>query len=436
MALTRPTTETHGWSATTVALSDSPATDPLAWFTEAPPTGERWFWEIPARGVSWVGLGVAEFVDVQGPNRFDDAAQVAQYLFDNLVVDAPADAPPPRLAAGFGFDDHPRPGRWACLGAGRLVLPAVQVLRDPGGTWLTSVGAPHGPLPTHPAPEPISPLQVNPAEWASPVARRHYRHLVRTALASITAGELDKAVPCRSLTVPSCPDVAILLAALRDIYPACTTFCVSRDEVTFIGSTPERLASVDGETLQTAALAGSAPRSSDPAVDDAIGQGLLTSPKERSEHAVVVNAIDAALSGLELSAEHPPTPTVLRLHGIQHLHTPIHAELSSSVSLLDVVGALHPTPAVAGYPRARANALRAEHEGFDRGWFAGPIGWMNASGDGEFRVALRSALIDDETTLYAGAGVVSGSDPDRELLETDMKLEAMLGPVLAASNGQ
>ena len=103
MALTRPATETHGWSATTVALSDSPATDPLAWFTAAPPTGERWFWEIPARGVSWVGIGVAEFADVQGRDRFGDAARVAQYLFDDLVVDAPADAPPPRLAAGFGF---------------------------------------------------------------------------------------------------------------------------------------------------------------------------------------------------------------------------------------------------------------------------------------------------------------------------------------------
>ena len=200
---------------------------------------------------------------------------------------------------------------------------------------------------------------------------------------------------------------------------------MSRDKVSFIGSTPEHLASADGETLQTAALAGSAPRSPDPVVDNAIGQALLTSPKERSEHALVVNAIHDALSELGLSAEYPPTPALLRLHGIQHLHTPIQTELSSSVSLLDVVGALHPTPAVAGYPRARANALRAEHEGFDRGWFAGPIGWMNASGNGEFRVALRSALIDDETTLYAGAGVVSGSDPDRELLETDMKLEAI-----------
>ena len=131
-------------------------------------------------------------------------------------------------------------------------------------------------------------------------------------------------------------DQKALLATLRVTYPACTTFCVGRHPVTFLGSTPERLAKVDGRRLNTAALAGSAPRSSVPEVDDAIGQGLLTSPKERSEHAVVVKAIDEALSGLGVVPEHPPEPTLLRLHGIQHLHTPIRAEIRPALSLLEL----------------------------------------------------------------------------------------------------
>jgi len=437
MALTSQSGESICRLATTVALPEGPAADPLAWLAAAPSENERWFWEVPEQGVSWVGLGVADSIDVGGEGRFTKASESARNLFGFLQVNAPSEAPLPRLAVGFGFDNHPAPGRWAPLGAGRLVLPTVQVLRQSESAWLTSVGSPAGPLPTEPAPDPIPLSDTEPANWASPAGRNRYRHLVRTALEAIAAGDLSKAVPCRSLTVPGRPDIASLLATLRDTYPACTTFCVSRHSATFVGSTPESLAAVDGRKFDTAALAGSAPRSPLHEVDDAIGQGLLTSPKERSEHAVVVEAIDEALSALGVVSEHPIEPSLLRLHGIQHLHTPIRAEIPSSLSLLEVVGALHPTPAVAGHPQARATQLRSEHEGFDRGWFAGPIGWIDASGNGEFRVALRSALIDDEnTTLYAGAGVVPGSDPDRELLETDMKLQAMLGPVLASGAGR
>ena len=124
------------------------------------------------------------------------------------------------------------------------------------------------------------------------------------------------------------------------------------------------------------------------------------------------------------------------MHGIQHLFTPITAELTTDIHLLDIVSALHPTPAVSGYPVAPSSLLRSEYEELDRGWFASPVGWFDSSGNGEFRVALRSALITNNTaTLYAGAGVVEGSDPDRELLETDIKLSALLGPILT-SEGQ
>ena len=419
--------------ATTVEIdAASPAADPLAWLAASPDAA--WFWEIPADAVAWVGLGRAEAVEPSGDDRFADAALAAEWILGRLVVAAPGAAPLPRRAAGCAFDQHEPDEHWRPLGAGRLVLPAVQVLRHGGRSWLTAGGTSPGPGPSTATPLPLGHLDVEPADWTDPEEREHYRHLIRLALAAIARGDLDKAVPCRSIHVDRRPDLPLLLATLREQYPGCATFCVSDGPTVFVGATPERLAAVHEGRLHTAALAGSAPRHIDHAIDDALGQGLLTSPKERFEHAVVVDAVTAALEGLGVVAHHPVEPELLRLHGIQHLHTPINADLPAATGLLDLVGALHPTPAVAGHPADLASDLRSRHEGMERGWFAGPLGWLDAAGDGEFRVALRSALVEPSgTILYAGAGVVTGSDPERELLETDVKLRAMLGPVLAAS---
>ena len=437
MALTAdPAPATGAMQATTVEVHTGPATDPLAWLAVAPVDDEAWFWEVPDDDTSWVGLGSAAVVDATGVGRFVDAAEMATDLWNALDVTAPEGAPLPRLAAGFAFDDDlpQAAAAWQPFGAGRLVLPAVQVLRHAGRTWVTRIDDQDRPTPLHNAPTPGRAEFLDPAAHTDPDAREHYRQLVRLALAAIGRGDLTKAVPCRSIDVGHRPDTAPLLASLRDTYPACATLAVrpARTGTTFLGATPERLAAVHSGHLHTAALAGSAPRHADPAIDAALGQGLLTSPKERAEHAVVVEAVDRALDGLGVADRHPRDPALLPLHGIQHLHTPIDAELPEGVGLLDLVGALHPTPAVAGHPGGQAADLRAAHEGMERGWFASPVGWMDASGDGEFRVALRTGLVHDAgTTLYAGAGVVAGSDPDRELAETDVKLRTLLGLVLA-----
>ena len=421
-------------SATATEVHTGPATDPLAWFATTPHTDERWYWEVPEDGTAWVGMGSAATISTSGPGRFDEAAREADQLLGGLRVTGPSDAPLPRLAAGFAFDDTAQSGPWAPFGDGRLVLPAVQVLRRGGHTWVIRIDGHDRPTPVVVAPDPAGPVGVDAADWADEVSRSHYRHLVELALEAIERGELVKAVPCRSLRLDRRPDVARLLATLRNTYPACATLGVSIGATSFVAATPERLVAVTGDRLRTAALAGSAPRHADPAIDAALGQGLLTSPKERSEHAVVVDAIDRSLQRLGVVDRHPADPTLLRLHGIQHLHTPIDAELPTGIGLFDVVGALHPTPAVAGHPGGRSAELRSIHEGMERGWFASPVGWLDSSGDGEFRVALRSALVTDvDTTLYAGAGVVRGSDPSRELLETDVKLGALLGPVIATS---
>jgi isochorismate synthase len=422
-------------SATATEVHTGPATDPLAWLATTPHTDERWYWEVPEDDTAWVGMGSAATVSTSGPGRFDEAAREADQLLSGLRVTGPPDAPLPRLAAGFAFDDTAQSGPWEPFGDGRLVLPAVQVLRRGDRTWVIRIDGHDRPTPMMVAPDPAGPIEVDAADWADEASRAHYRHLVELALEAIERGELVKAVPCRSLRLERRPDVARLLATLRSTYPACATVGVSIGTTSFVAATPERLVAVAGDRLHTAALAGSAPRHADPAIDAALGQGLLTSPKERSEHAVVVDAIDHALQRLGMVDHHPADPVLLRLHGIQHLHTPIDAQLPRGSGLFDVGGALHPTPAVAGHPGGRSAELRSTHEGMDRGWFASPVGWLDSSGDGEFRVALRSALITDvETTLYAGAGVVRGSDPSRELLETDVKLGALLGPVIATSD--
>jgi len=439
MALAAQPLPRSNHTATTVALTEGPGTDPLAWLNAAPGQAAHWYWEIPDDDISWLGLGQAMAQPVSGPDRFNQAALFAHQVFANLTVNAPPGAPAPRLAAGFSFDDQGDQGPWAPLGAGLIVLPAVQVLRHKGKTWLTTIDKTTWLLPTHPAPAPApDPLpDVDPAHWSNEASRRHYRNLVSTALNIIEGGSISKAVPCRSLTVPHRPNLGRLLSTLRHTYPACATFCVGQGATNFVGATPERLAAVKDQRLFTAALAGSAPRHPAAATDAALGQGLMTSPKERAEHAVVVDAVDASLRSLEIDPQHPEHPELLRLHGIQHLYTPIEADLATGTGLLDIVGALHPTPAVSGHPVAPSAALRAQHEEMDRGWFASPLGWFNQAGQGEFRVALRSALLTENgTTLYAGAGVVKGSDPDRELLETDMKLKAMLGPIVATSEKQ
>ena len=434
MVLTNEEPEDFLLTASTVEIIGEPASDPLSWFQSSKNSDSRWFWETPNEDSSWVGIGNACIHNVRGSNRFDDAVKFTKRLFKDLSVEGPREAPLPRVAAGFSFEDEDLGGVWKSLGAGRIVLPAVQVLRKEGRSWLTVINGFQVALPEISPPLPLIPADADPSLWSSTSERNHYRRLVEKALENIHAGNITKAVPCRSIRTPLNPDLSTLLSTLRNLYPACVTFGVDTESISFVGATPERLVAIDQGNLHTAALAGSAPRHFEPATDAALGQGLMTSPKERSEHDVVVKAIDSALNTLDITTKHPSDPELLRLHSIQHLFTPISAKIGDQVHLLDIIKALHPTPAVSGHPTSPSSVLRSKYEELDRGWFASPIGWFDSSGNGEFRVALRSALISNgETTLYAGAGVVEGSDPDRELLETDVKLRALLGPILAST---
>jgi len=187
----------------------------------------------------------------------------------------------------------------------------------------------------------------------------------------------------------------------------------------------------DGARAQTVALAGTTRRSADPSVDDHLGEQLLQSDKDREEQAIVTRRIVRALRPYSVWVTAPEEPTLIKVANIQHLGTPIRAQLIDPTSVVELAGVLHPTPAVGGEPHAAATPVIPALEGLDRGWYAGPVGWTDANEDGEFCVALRCALLRGrEARLYAGDGVVRDSDPAAELAETEVKLGALL-PVLA-----
>jgi len=255
-----------------------------------------------------------------------------------------------------------------------------------------------------------------------------YESAVAAAVERIRSGGIEKVVLAREVlaTAPAAHDPAELFGAIRELFGSCFCFCCGSPEGAFLGASPELLVRRDGAGAATVALAGSTRRSADPAVDDHLGERLLHSDKDRTEHAIVARRIERALRPLSIWVSSEIEPQIVRVANIQHLATPIHAQLAEPRSAVALAGLLHPTPAVGGEPRQPALAAIDELEGLDRGWYAGPVGWMDASEDGEFCVALRSTLLRDRTAhLYAGAGIVADSDPAAELAEAQAKFRPM-----------
>jgi len=269
---------------------------------------------------------------------------------------------------------------------------------------------------------------------ASVLAPEHYEAAVARAVELIGAGEIEKVVLAREVQVhgPRAYDPAALIGVLREEFPSCFCFCVGRREATLIAASPELLVRREGQRVSTLALAGSTRRSADPAVDDHLGEQLLRDESYREEHAIVARRIERVLRPHAIWVAAAPEPTLVRIANIQHLATPIRAQLAAPMEALELAGLMHPTPAVGGEPLRAAAPLIPALEGLDRGWYAGPVGWTDATGDGEFCVALRCALLRGAVArCYAGNGIVRESDPAAELAETEVKLAALL-PLLAS----
>jgi len=428
--------------------------DPCAAAFASRLASERWFcWEQPDREFAVAGLGVAHEAASRGERRFEEVAEECLRLGDHPVFDEPRGLPAGAGAVwvgGFAFD--PEGGStptWSSLAPASLVLPQVSICRRGERAFFTVntvVGPGEGvearaeelaarvagirleaPLPL------LDPHPTAHAEIRSARPPREFEAAVEGATARIDAGELSKVVLAREVIVSAgaAHDPAAVFGAMREQFPACFCFCCGTPEAAFIGASPELLVRRAGASVSTVALAGSTRRSSDPAVDDHLGEQLLRSDKDRREQRIVAERIVRALRPHAVWVEAAAEPEIVKVANIQHLATPVIAQLADPRSAIEMAGLLHPTPAVGGEPWPRAAAAIGELEGMDRGWYAAPVGWMDATEDGEFCVALRSALLRDrEAHLFAGVGVVAGSDPAAELAETEVKLGALL-PLLA-----
>jgi menaquinone-specific isochorismate synthase len=270
-----------------------------------------------------------------------------------------------------------------------------------------------------------------PDEFRLASARPHedFLNRVTAALAEVAGGRLDKVVLAREVTVHANRPLrqADLLGRLRALHPSCTAFAIDG----FIGATPELLLARSGGRIASQPLAGTAARSGDPGSDRRAEAALLASGKERSEHRVVVDAITSALAPVVEQLEVPDGPVIRELRNVSHLGTSITGTLARRdgdyPSALELVGLLHPTPAVAGTPVDLALDYLAKLEELDRDRYAGPVGWVDARGDGEWYLGIRSAIVEGSSArLFAGVGIVADSDPAAELAETQLKLQAFL----------
>ncbi|QGH34262.1 isochorismate synthase [Gracilibacillus salitolerans] len=262
--------------------------------------------------------------------------------------------------------------------------------------------------------------EVDPAEW---------KKLVHKATTAIDSEKVDKIVLARELQIEfdDVCDIGQVLGRLQKTQENSFVFAWEKDNVCFIGATPERLVKVDNQQLFSTCLAGTAPRGNTKEEDSYFGQQLLQDQKNRNEHQFVVDMIKEAVCSFAKYVEIPDQPILYPLKNLQHLFTPVQAELDQGYTLLDVVEKLHPTPALCGFPRESSLDFIRKFEQLKRGWYGAPIGWFDQYFDGEFAVAIRSALVaGDKASLFAGCGLVQDSDPEIEYQETNIKFTPML----------
>ncbi|HET6999639.1 MAG TPA: isochorismate synthase [Solirubrobacterales bacterium] len=428
--------------------------DPCAAVFASRLASDRWFcWEQPDRDFALAGLGVAHEAASRGAARFADVAEECLRTGGEAVADEPPGLPAgagPVWLGGFAFaDDGGSSSTWSSLSPGSLVLPELSLCRNGERSFLTlstvvqpgddveergaALSARLAGLREEASLPMLDPHPTSQAEIRSARPPRAFEEAVAAATERIEAGEMSKVVLGREVVVSAAAahDPAALFGAMREQFPSCFCFCCGTPEAAFIGASPELLVRRSGASVSTVALAGSTRRSSDPAVDDHLGEQLLRSDKNRREQRIVAERIVRALRPHAVWVEAAAEPEIVKVANIQHLATPVIAQLTEPHSAIELAGMLHPTPAVGGEPWPEAAMAIADLEKMDRGWYAGPVGWMDATEDGEFCVALRSAVLRDrEAHLFAGVGVVAGSDPAAELAETEVKLEALL-PLLA-----
>lgn len=408
----------------------------------------HFYFENREKGWAVAAINATVSFETKSSERFLNAQTFIQSTWDQLIVGNSPDLPwaTPRFFCSFTFFDH-ESSLDSVFPSASLFLPEWQIFRYQNyGAAIANIR-----IDSHSKIDDITqtiwqqfkqiqatqyhflPLSSGVVNGVRPWQIRDpydFRRAVRAVLQSIQAGQFDKLVLAHAIDVvsPMPFQWGHSLNNLRQMHPDCYVFSTANQRgQSFIGASPERLLSIYKRRLITDALAGSAARGRTIAEDAAFTQRLLNSEKERREHQVVVDFITQRLIHLGLKPQFASRPKPLQLSNIQHLHTPIQAILPSEITPLDILAELHPTPAVAGLPRDIACQQIRQHEPFERSLYAGPLGWIDPQGNAEFIVGIRSALLEGHRArLYAGAGIVAGSDPDRELAEIRLKLQALL----------
>jgi len=430
--------ERPGLVSRAVRLTDPPQPRMALAAADAP----RTFWAAPGEPTV-VGGGAAATVTGEGPDRFQAVRAGAEELFSAGDVHAGALAARPRLFGGFAFhDDHTPTASWRGYPGARFVLPRVQVTYDGDDAWLSVNAIDSDPSAVEARLEAVRddlpPPAEPPARGDKPgvtarsrtTTRAAWRRSVTEAIDRIEAGELRKVVLAQALETDLGADIAVpaVLDRLGHTYPDCVRFLVEPDDGSagFVGATPERLVGLRGRTVQTGALAGTTGRGDTADEDEWLAADLLDDAKNVHEHELVADAIRDQLDPYAASVR-AGQRGIRRLATVQHIETPITAELAADEHVLTLVEALHPTPAVGGLPPDAALATIRDTEPFERGWYAAPVGWFDAAGYGSFAVAIRSAVARaDAATLFAGVGIVADSDPDREWDEVQLKYRPIL----------
>jgi isochorismate synthase len=449
----RRATATGTAQLVSVSCATPDSIDPSAVIVGARGAGEPWFcFEQPDRDrIALAGLGCAWALEASARGRFEELARRWSALTREALADEPAEGwAGSGLTAVGGFAFAPDGGAdpaWAGFAPASLLVPEVTLARRGEGCRLTVAAAVapgdladdvltriHRRLDTmRPAELPLlDPAPVGDYRVVSAMPPAHFEEAVARAVQRIERGEFEKVVLAREVDVhaPVAHDAAAVLGLLRAAFSSSFVYAVGRGDATFIGATPELLVRREGHRASTVALAGSTRRSADPAVDDHLAEQLLGSDKDRGENAIVARRIARTLRPHAVWVTAAEDPTVIKVANIQHLAAPIRAQLAEPIDAVTLAGLLHPTPAVGAEPSGAVGAIPGL-EGFDRGWYAGTVGWVDATGDGEFCVALRCALLRGRLArCYAGCGIVRDSDPASELAESEIKLGVML-PALA-----
>lgn len=421
--------------------------------------GKRFFWSNPSMSQVFIGLGSAYNIEAYGRKRFEEAERRWRALCEGRIVspDTGIKGTGPLLFGGFSFDPlSQKDALWDGFPDSALVLPELLLTVTAEGCWLTvnEVTAPGrrareraerlqtmmGFLIDKAQSMPIRLEDIAQGKVSSDalnVEAETWKSAVAEAARQIRHGVMEKVVLAREVRVklPRPLHAAYALKHLCTEQAESFVFAIERGEACFLGASPERLVMREGDTFYSTCLASSIGRGKSKEEDEALGETLLNDEKYVIEHKIVVDMIKEAMADGCEWVNIPAEPTLFKARYIQHLYTPVMGKALPGTTLLNMVERLHPTPALGGYPQRQTMAKIREMEGLDRGWYAAPVGWMDAHGDGEFIGAIRSGVVRGrEASIFVGCGIVADSDPEMEFAETNLKRRPMLSALGAGAH--